>query len=365
MQSHERQVRHSTDFPRWCDDVTDSASPARFARRSVLRAAVLGPRDEVVASGAGDAAVPLITASLKYTVIGKILDVSPHILVLDTDRGEQRFPLAADAVAWRGGLVAPAALRQGDHAIVRRQRPGAPVLDRLWAEAGRVTGTIVERDGPATLLVDEGPTKGRRIVIIGASAIGRIQVRFPRLEPGYLIDVIGLRHDGFLAALVPATAQPPYRAGRPPVPPLVNGHVPDPLSGTAVWHEPGEEPADLLGLAYPALDPETSCERVAPSAATCSGDLHAVDPHATGPGCVRLPYLSVGSMLQLRNDCAGRTRLLPVTSCGAIARLFCDRCVSCETSQRGRIADLTMAAFVELGGDLEAGCFNATMTIGG
>ena len=354
MQSHGRQVRLSSDISGWCDDVTDSTSPARFARRARLKAAVLG----------SDSGEPPPTSTLIYTVIGKILDISPHILVLDTDEGEQRFPLAASARAWRGAPVAPAALRQGDHAIARRNQPGRPVVDRLWAEAGRVTGTIIERDGPATLLVDEGPAKGRRIVIIGAGAAGRIQVRFPRLEPGYLIDVIGLRHDGFLQALVPATAQPPYRAGHPPTPPLVSGHVPDPLSGTAVWHEPGEEPTGLLGIAYPALDPETSCEQARTVPVTCDCDLHAVDPHATGPGCVRLPYLSVGSMLRLRNDCSDRTRLLPITGCGATARLFCDRCVSCGTSQRGRIADLTMAAFVELGGNLEDGCFNATITIG-
>ena len=370
MQSHGRQVRHSTEVPRWCDDVTDSASPVRFARRSLLKAAVLGT-DSAAAAGprGGDAATEStpreMGATLAYTVIGKILDVSPHVLVLETDAGEQRFPLAATASAWRGGPVAPAALRQGDQAIVRRNQPESPVVQRIWAEAGRVTGTIIERNGPASLLVDEGPAKGRRIVVIGAGAAGRIEVRFPKLEPGYLIDVIGLRHDGFLQALIPATAQPPYRAGHPPVPPLVSSHVPDPLSGTAVWHEPGEEPAGLLGLAYPALDPETSCERVTPIPATCSGDLHAVDPHTTGPGCIRLPYLSVGSMLRLRNDCAQRSRLLPVTGCGATARLFCDRCVSCGTSRRGRIADLTMAAFVELGGELEEGCFNATMTIGG
>jgi hypothetical protein len=362
MQSHERQVRHSSEFPRWCDDVTDSASPARLARRSRLRAAVLGQRGDAAKAGEKPDG---FSTDLVYTVIGKVLDVSPQILVLDTDTGEQRFPLSATAKAWRGGPVAPAALRQGDHAIVRRNRPGSPVLERMWAEVGRVTGTVVERNGPATLLVDEGPAKGRRIVIVSAGAAGRIEVRFPRLEPGYLIDVIGLRHDGYLEALIPATAQPPYRAGRPPTAPLVNGHVPDPLSGTAVWHEPGEEPAGLLGVAYPALDPETSCERVAPAPATCDGDLHAVDPHAAGPGCVRLPYLSVGSMLRLQNDCAGRSRLLSVTGCGATARLFCDRCVSCGTSQRGRIADLTVAAFVELGGNLDEGCFNATMRIGG
>jgi len=359
-------VRHLADIPRWCDDVTDSTGPGRFARRSLLKAAVLGRRDEpghpLAATGEDAEVAP---GSLVYTVTGRILDVSPHILVLRTEHGEQRFPLAASAQAWRGGQVPSAALRQGDHAIVRRQHPRGPVVDRIWAQAGRVTGTIIEREGPATLLVDEGPAKGRKIVIIAAEAAGRIQVRFPRLEPGYLIDVIGLKHDGFLQALIPATSQPPYLAGHPPAPPLVNGHVPDPVSGTAVWHEPGEEPEGLLGLAYPALDPETSCERAGSAGAACSGDLHAVDPHGTGPGCVRLPYLSVGSMLRLRNDCSDRTRLLPVTSCGATARLFCDRCVTCGTSRKGRIADLTMAAFVELGGALEAGCFNATMGIGG
>lgn len=360
-------MRHLADIPRWCDDVTESASPARFARRSLLKAAVLGHPGEsdfpaVTAAGYGTGT---LETPLVYTVTGRILDVSPHILVLLTERGEQRFPLAASAEAWRGGSISPAALRRGDHAIVRRRFPGGPVVDRIWAGVGRVTGTIIEREGPAGLLVDEGPAKGRRIVMIPPEAAGRIQVRFPRLEPGYLIDVIGLKHDGFLRALIPATSQPPYRAGHPPAAPMVSGHVPDPVSGTAVWHEPGEEPENLLGLAYPALDPETSCEHGRAIASSCSPEAHAVDPHATGPGCVRLPYLSVGSLLRLRNDCTERTRLLPVTSCGATARLFCDRCVTCGTSRKGRIADLTMAAFVELGGALEVGCFNATMMIGG
>jgi len=363
MQSHERQMRHSTDFAGWCEDATDTSNPARFARRAVLKAAVL--RHDGDAPPATGTALAEVNSSLVYTVFGKILDVSPQLLVLDTDAGEQRFPLAASARAWRGGRVPPSALRQGDHAIVRRTKPGMPVLDRLWSEIGRVTGTIIERDGPAGLLVDEGPSKGRRIVTIGAGAAGRIQVRFPRLEPGYLIDVIGMRRDGFLEALIPATAQPPYLAGRPPVPPLVNGHVPDPFSGTAVWHEPGEEPAGLLGINYPALDPETSCEQAPAAPFSCDGDVHAVDPHAAGPGCIRLPYLSVGSMVQLRNDCAERARLLPVTGCGALGRLFCDRCAGCGPSLKGRIADLTMAAFVELGGNLDEGCFNATITLGG
>jgi hypothetical protein len=349
-----------------------------------------------------------------HAVTGSVLDVSPHVLILQTETGEERFTLAASTVAWRGSTVAPAALRQGDRAIVKRNYARGMVADRIWAEIGRVTGTIVERDGD-TLLVDAGTEKGREILVIPPYATGRIQVRFPLLEPGYLIDVIGLRRPGFLVGLIPATSQPPYRADQPPGPPLVSGHMPDSISGTATWHEPGEEPDHLMGVAYPALDPETGCEvhghagtggSYAPDADTaatrglrthpvsthadgcygtgpyspatagphqadgCPGDLaaadlHAVDPHMAGPGCVRLPYLSVGSMLRVRNDCTQRSRVLPVTSCGAASRLFCDRCVTCGTSPRGRVADLTMAAFVDMGGDLERGCFNATIMIGG
>jgi hypothetical protein len=117
-----------------------------------------------------------------------------------------------------------------------------------------------------------------------------------------------------------------------------------PVSGSAVWHEPDNESPDLLGLGYPAIDPEPGAEPVG------------------GAGCVRLPYLSLGSAVRIRNECAERTAMLPVTSEGVMARQFCDRCVRCGTSPKGRLADLTVAAFVELGGNLEDGCFNATLT---
>ena len=77
-----------------------------------------------------------------------------------------------------------------------------------------------------------------------------------------------------------------------------------------------------------------------------------------------MPYLAIGSVLRVKNDCTGTDCLLPVTGCAPIARLFNDRCVTCGTSPRGRIADLTLASFVALGGELERGCFNATITIG-
>ncbi len=77
-----------------------------------------------------------------------------------------------------------------------------------------------------------------------------------------------------------------------------------------------------------------------------------------------MPYLAIGSVLRVRNECTGCDCVLPVTGCAAMARLFNDRCVTCGTSPRGRIADLTLASFVALGGELDRGCFNATITIG-
>src|SRR6201994_3337513 len=357
MQSHGGQVPSSHSNSPSVDDVTDAIGPARFARRRQFKAALFGPPDR----GEDDLAArssDLVNSNATHAVIGTVLDVSPHTLFLQTVTGEERLPLAASTAAWRGGPVAPAALRQGDRAIVKRNYVRKTVADRIWAEIGRVTGTIVERDS-GTLLVDEGTEQGRKILVIPEQAAGRIQVRFPRLQPGYLIDVIGLRHPGFVEGLIPATSQPPYRADQPPSPPLVSGGIPDTISGTATWHEAGEEPEDLIGLAYPALDPETGCEGhslspalddLAPAPAesgrghhgrhtraslartgststgttrldsqyvaaaghgACSGahraDRYAVDPHQAGPGCVRLPYLSLGSVLRVRNDCAQRT----------------------------------------------------------
>lgn len=296
-------------------------------------------------------------ASRERTVLtGVVADVSPHIIIVQTAVGERRLTLSPATRAWRGSAVPPAVVRHGDQVLVRESRPG--FAERIWAQIGRVTGTIIEREGPE-LLVDEGPARGRTIVIIGKGSLRQIQVRFPRMEPGYLIDLIGLRQDGYLKGTAPATTtQPPYLADRPPTPPLVNGHTPERISGTMVWHEPGEEPPGLLGLAYPALDPETNCEH-----GQSRRESFVIDPHAVGPGCVRLPYLSVGSAVEIHNECSGRGDVLPVTSCGAASRLFCDRCVNCGTSPRGRIADLTVTAFAELGGNLEEGCFNATLAI--
>src|ERR1700753_1897804 len=282
MQSHGGQVRSSHSNSPSVDDVTDAIGPARFTRRRQFKAALFGPPDR----GEDDLAArssDLVNSNATHAVIGTVLDVSPHILVLQTVTGEERLTLAASTAAWRGGPVAPAALRQGDRAIVKRNYVRNTVADRIWAEIGRVTGTIVDRDA-GTLLVDGGTEQGRKILVIPEQATGRIQVRFPRLQPGYLVDVIGLRRPGFVEGLIPATSQPPYPAHQPPRPTLISGGIPHTISGTATWHEAGEEPEDLLGLAYPALDPETGCEGHGSAPAHDDLGLAPAEPGRGHPG---------------------------------------------------------------------------------
>jgi hypothetical protein len=330
LQSHLPKVR-LTD---------ESDTHAWYARRALRRAAVFDTRDHELWAHR-----PAVAATV---ATGVLAEVREHAIALDTSRGTELFAVSPATVTWLGASATHSALRSGDPVIIRHRTPDASmptcrVAERIWARIGRVTGTIIAADGDE-FLVDAHRRERQRVVIAPASW-RKIQVRFPRLAPGYLLDVIGTRHGDHLLAVAPATAQPPYHADHAPGPPLVGGPVTMPVSGSAVWHEPDDEPPGLLGLGYPAIDP-------AEGARPANGSI----------GCVRLPYLSLGAAVRIRNECADRAAVLPVTSDGTAARQFCDRCVKCGTSPKGRLADLTMAAFVELGGNLEDGCFNATLT---
>jgi len=341
---------------RCCDRFAGTATTARTSRRRMLKAAVFGAHDDRADESSEDAPRRRPAAGspsaepLPRAITGIVHDVSPHVLVIGAGGTEQRIALTAGATAWRGGPLDPAGLQPGDQAVIRLHRSRRGVADRIWANIGRVTGVIVGRDADG-LVIDEGRTKPRQLVRIPGGSAGRIQVRFPNLEPGFLIDVIGLRHPEALEARIPGTSQPAYPVDRLPAPPMVSGHAPTTIHGSATWHESFEEPPGLLGVSYPALDPEAGC---------------AENPIGGGtpPRFARLPYLAIGSMLRISNDCTGSSCTLPVTGCAAIARLFNDRCVTCGTSPRGRIADLTLASFIALGGELERGCFNATVTMG-
>jgi hypothetical protein len=341
-QSHSRQLRHNADSCADCGDLAQTGTPAWYARRALLRAAVFDTRDHQLWAHR-----PAVAASVATGVVAAVRE---DVIVLDNGHGTESVGVSPTTVTWLGARTAVSALRPGDSVIIRHRTvsAGPPVrrlAERIWARMGRVTGTIVAAEG-REFLVDAGRHDRAPLrVVVAAASERQVQVRFPRLAPGYLLDVIGTRHGDHLLAVVPAAAQPAYRAGDTPAPPLVSGPLPVPISGSAVWHEPDDESADLVGLGYPALDPESGTK-------VADG----------GQGCVRLPYLSLGSAVRVTNECTDRSAVLAVTSDGSMARQFCDRCVACGTSPRGRLADLTMAAFVELGGNLEDGCFNATMT---
>jgi hypothetical protein len=343
-----RRLLKAAVFPQQADTARRGRGAAdhpadRPAGRTRSEAGHLAGNPPNVRTGLGD------ISELPRTVVGTVLDVSPHVLVLGNADNEQRFTITADAVAWRGTQLEPSALRRNDRLVVRLHPSGRNVADRIWANIGRVTGVITERSGNQ-LLVDEGATRETQVITLQPRSLGRIQVRFPTLEPGYLVDIIGIRRRDELIGMIPATSQPAYPAQRLPAPPLVSGHVPGSITGSATWHEPRDEPPGILGVFYPALDPETGC------AEDLAGGKHQ--------GYLRMPFLAIGSVLRIRNDCTGSSCLIPVTGCTPIGRLFNDRCVTCGTSPRGRVADLTLASFIALGGELERGCFNVTITIG-
>jgi hypothetical protein len=332
-----------------CARCTGSGTAELIARRQLLKAAVFAPPDGPGRARAAGWAVPPHGRAVYPggVLTGTVVDASPHILAIRRAGREERLTMMPSTRAWKGGQVDPIALKTGDRVVVRLDPSRRGVAERVWANIGRVTGVIVERDR-ASIVVDAGKMRGCRIIVIPSRAEGRIQVRFPRLEPGYLIDVIGLRDGEVIEGLIPATSQPAYGADQVPRPPQALGSALDRIGGSATWHEPAGEPDDVEGVAYPLLDPETGC----------------AEESSRGPGCVRMPYLSVGSLLEVRNECTGGSCVLPVTGCAAVARLFCDRCVTCGTSPRGRVADLALASFVALGGELERGCFNATIAVG-
>ncbi|MBX6384969.1 MAG: hypothetical protein IRZ07_18705 [Microbispora sp.] len=314
-------------------------------RRRKLAAAVLG-RDPSPAPRAPEEVEP-------YDVVsGHLLDVSPHLIVVETeDGGQRRLVIAPWATAWRGGAVAPADLPVGARVIVRALRSGT-VAERIWADITRITGVIREVRGrrDLTIELDCGPHRRERSIVVPYRSSGRIRVRHPKLEPGYLFDSIGLLDQGTSFAHLPATSQPPYRAAAVPPPQVPYGGSEAGISGTAVWADfmdfTGSAAGVTGGVAYPMIEREdTGC-----------GDA--------GVSCAGLPYLALGSLLHVRNVCDGRADTLPIVACGCLAGRFCDRCLECGTSPRGRIIELAASSYVALGGDLTKGCFNARVGLG-
>lgn len=326
-------------------------------------------------------------------VLGTISDAGPQFLALQTVDGEFRIPLSPTTSVWHGGRAGVDALHPGRQAIVR-PTPDGLAAEQIWVDITRVIGTITDI-GKDTVEVDAGPHRSRTEVVIEKRNLPQVLVRHPRFEPGHLIDLICVRSPDGPRAVRPGTAQHGHHSGAV-IAPATPGPIRRQVQGTITWwdgpaqHTGGraapDRPADPRGdgmagrrntsagstaaaatrneqgrrqrsgggsltprgLAYPAVDPEGE-------AGGCSG---------VPVSCAPLPYLSRYSDLFVRNDCTQRATTLQVIECGCVAARYCDRCVECGISPRGRIAELTAVSFVELGGDLAAGCFNATLTVG-
>lgn len=315
-----------------------TAEVGRDRRR--FTAAVLGPES---------APEPIL---LEHRVVrGVVVGATSGMLFLATSRGEERFLFERTTTFWRGGEARSTELRPGDDAVVLCVPGGHPIVERLWAQAARATGVIVDRDGDS-LEVDPGHGRPRLTVVIPYRASGRITVRHPRLEPGYLFDAVGVWRQGAVWAVRPAATQPPYPLSATPHRPPTHQYATT-MNGIATWYDPAWGRASHLdprarvdGIAYPALDPvghDGECDR--------------------RTSCVPLPLLSTGATLSLRNDCTRDVAVLPVVGCAAADSWLCDLCPACGGQGAGRIASLTMTAFVALGGRLEEGCFNATITV--
>jgi hypothetical protein len=318
---------------------------SHFARRRLLKAAVFQSPDRPASD--------LADQHVYHSVTGTITDISPHFVTIGHAGSERRFALTADASAWRGETLEPSALSPGDEAVIRIRPGQSSIADRIWANIGRVCGTIIESD-EQRLVVSEGAMRRPKTVVISPLASVRVRVKTPSLRPGYLIDIIGLWHRDELHGLIATSPQPPYRSDHIPPGSTPGGLLPEAITGSAVWHDSGEEPYGVLGAFYPAVDP----------AAGCAEDSAARIGPGSAPSFRELPYLAIGSALRVRNECTGIAWTMPVTGCTPVARMFNDHCVTCKTSPRGRVVDLTVSSFIALGGELEQGCFNATLTIG-
>lgn len=353
-------------------------------------------REAVLGRGAPPPGLPERAVPPLRIVAGTVLDASPHLLVVGTAAGEERLTMTEATTVWHGGRGGAATLRPGREVIVRPRADGFGA-DRVWVDIGRVTGTMLAC-GRDAIEVDMGPHRGRTHVVIPPHALEPLLVRHPRMEPGYLIDVICVRSPDGPQAVRPGTSQPGHRADElaapdpaAPVPPVLHGTVtwwggattpPPPRRGlyedtwpyTADAPRPPRVPgrADHLGLP-PATRPagrevrpdEAEVWREFPLLLDGGAAYPAVDADSGGgcadapSGCVPFPALSLGSELTIHNQCGSRTATVLVIECGCVAARYCDRCVECGPSPRGRLAELTPAVFAALGGDLEKGCFNA------
>src|SRR5215469_13660033 len=94
MQYHGGQVWAKPEHQDGCDDLVEAGDRGRFARRPLLRAAVLGQRDLVREHITAYESLLRPRPLAERTVMaGTVSDVSPHVLIVGTGEGEERLAL--------------------------------------------------------------------------------------------------------------------------------------------------------------------------------------------------------------------------------------------------------------------------------
>jgi hypothetical protein len=310
-------------------------------------------RRRITAALLGEDAAPELQRPAERVARGLVVEVRGPLVVIAGADGEERFILSRDTTCWRGGPISPDDLRPGQDVMVLRSAESRWKATRLWAGIARACGVITARRH-RILEIDNGPCRERQTVVIPDHAAARIEASLPRLEPGHLFDAVGLWRGGTVEALIPATrihSRRPPRTARPPT----RGEE---IEGSVGWYDPAAGRSSLVdplsvsaGAAYSALDPVGAC------GPTCE----------RGSAGTRLPLVSPGMALRIHNLCRpGEYAAVAVTACGVTAAGFSDTCTSCsEGETRPRIAELTLAGFVALGGIPEAGGFTARITVPG
>ena len=350
-QSHCGQVRRKMDMSReLASRCPNQGASARYARRALLRAAVFETRDRELLGAPARRRRVRGHRGDRGGAGGRHRGRRPD--------GTEFFALSPSTVTWLGARTSPSALRAGDPVIIRhRDRADAATRRRAAASpsasgpgsAGSRARSSRRTDGSSWST--RGSTAGapQRVVIAaarrapGPGALPQAGTRLPARRHRHPAR---RRH---LLAVAPATAQPPYRAGHPPA--AAPGRrplpAPDQRNGGLARARRRAAPA-CSGSATPR-----STRR--PTAPQPGRRRHGVRPAAVP--VARQRRARQQRVRRPRGRAAGHELTAPWR------RQFCDRCVECGTSPKGRVADLTMAAFVELGGNLEDGCFNATLTL--
>ena len=266
-------------------------------------------------------------------------------LLIGDGAGERRLALTADATAWRGGPLDPAGAQPGD----RGGDPAAPVPARRGRpDLGQHRpGHRHHRRARLgdSLLVDEGATRTAPGRDIPRRAAGRIQVTLP--EPAARLPDRHHRDPAARArsrAWIPATRSRRTAVDQVPAPPILlaatcRTRSADRRSGTSRRRAvrrarrllPGPRPGGRVRRGRQGR------ARAAPRLPCAALPRHRQRAHRA-QRVHRHLVDAAGHRLRRRS-----------------ARLFNDRCVACGTSPRGRVADLTLASFVALGGELERG----------